>query len=214
MNRLAADIAGLVLAGGRATRLGGGDKPLRILGGKPMLARILERLKPQAGPVAISANGDPARFAEYGLPVLADEGPGGQAGPLSGILSGMAWATTETDCKALLTVAGDTPFFPPDLAARLASAVAVHDNHIVVAASGGRRHPVFALWPVSLETELNDFLSKSATFSVAAFLERQATVSVDFPMASIAGKAIDPFFNVNTPEDLAEAETIVQGENP
>jgi molybdopterin-guanine dinucleotide biosynthesis protein A len=207
------DIAGIVLAGGRATRLGGGDKPLRPLGGRPMLAHILERLGPQVGVVAISANGDPARFAEYGLPVLADDGPSGQAGPLSGILSGMAWAKQEGSSK-VLTVAGDTPFFPRDLAARLAGAVAGKPDHIAVAASGGHRHPVFALWPVGLEGDLSDFLTKSATFSVAAFLERHETVSVDFPIAAIGGKKVDPFFNVNTPEDLAQAEAIVRGEKP
>jgi molybdenum cofactor guanylyltransferase len=207
------DTAAVVLAGGRATRLGGGDKPLRPLAGKPMLAHILERLKPQVAAIAISANGDPARFAEYGLPVLADEGPGAQAGPLAGILSGMAWAKSE-GCNKVLTIAGDTPFFPVDLAARLAAAVAVHDNHIAVAASDRRRHPVFALWPVSLEADLNEFLAGSATLSVSAFLDRHETVSVEFPMLSIAGKTIDPFFNVNTPEDLSEAGAIVQGENP
>jgi molybdopterin-guanine dinucleotide biosynthesis protein A len=147
---VAAEISGVVLAGGRATRLGGGDKPLRPLGGRPMLARILERLKPQVGNIALSANGDPARFAGYGLPVLADEEPAGQAGPLAGILSGMVWAKTQGS-RQMLTVAGDTPFFPLDLAARLAEARAGHADHIAVALSGGRRHPVFALWPVSLE---------------------------------------------------------------
>jgi molybdopterin-guanine dinucleotide biosynthesis protein A len=206
-------IAAIVLAGGRATRLGGGDKPLRILGGKPMLAHILDRLEPQVGSIAISANGDPARFAEYGLPVLADGGPGGQAGPLAGILSGMTWAKA-ANSKKVLTVAGDTPFFPADLSAQLAEAVAGRDDLIAVAASGGRRHPVFALWPVSLQAELSDFLARSATLSVAAFLEQNQTVSVDFPMASAAGKKLDPFFNVNTPEDLSEADAIVRGESP
>jgi molybdenum cofactor guanylyltransferase len=205
-------IAAIVLAGGRATRLGGGDKPLRILGGKPMLAHILDRLEPQVGLIAISANGDPARFAEYGLPVLADEGE--QAGPLSGILAGMVWAKADTRCKTLLTVAGDTPFFPRDLAARLNAAIAERPGHVAVAASGEYRHPVFALWPVSLEADLRDFLAKSATFSVAAFLERHGTVSVDFPMASLGSKTLDPFFNVNMPEDLAEAEAIMRGEDP
>jgi molybdopterin-guanine dinucleotide biosynthesis protein A len=207
------DIAAIVLAGGRATRLGGGDKPLRPLGGRPMLARILERLGPQVGAVAISANGDPERFSDYGLPVLADEGPSGQAGPLSGILSGMAWAKAAGRRK-VLTVAGDTPFFPADLAERLADAVARRPGHIAVAASGGRRHPVFALWPVALEADLSGFLTGSATYSVAAFLERHETTSVDFAAASVGGKTMDPFFNVNTTEDLAEAEAIVRGEKP
>ena len=204
-------IAAIVLAGGQATRLGGGDKPLRILGGKPMLAHILDRLEPQVGTIAISANGDPARFAEYGLPVLADEGR--QAGPLAGVLSGMIWAKAESRSK-VLTVAGDTPFFPLDLAARLSEAVAGHADHVAVAASGGRRHPVFAMWPVSLQAELDGFLARSATFSVAAFLEQHRTTSVDFPMVSVAGKKLDPFFNVNTPEDLAEAEAVMPGGNP
>lgn len=208
-----AGIAGVVLAGGRATRLGGGDKPLRPLGGRPMLARVVERLRPQVGNIALSANGDPARFAEYGLPVLADEGPAGLAGPLAGILSGMAWAKAEGRRK-VLTVAGDTPFFPADLAAQLADAVADREDHIAVAASGGRRHPVFALWPVSLEADLRGFLATSATFSVAAFLERHQTASVDFPMPIAGGTALDPFFNVNTPEDLAQAEAVMRGETP
>ena len=178
-----------------------------------MLVHILERLEPQVGPIAISANGDPDRFAEYGLPVLADEGPAGQAGPLAGILSGMAWAKAEGSRK-VLTVAGDTPFFPTDLAAQLAEALAGREDHVAVAASGGRRHPVFALWPVSLEADLSDFLTESTTYSVAAFLEQQRTVSVDFPMTSVGANTIDPFFNVNTPEDLAQAEAVMRGEKP
>lgn len=206
-----ADIDGMVLAGGRATRLGGGDKPLRELGGRPMLAHILDRLAPQVWAIAISANGDPERFAGYGLPVLADEGPGGQAGPLAGILSGLAWAK-KNGRHRLLTVAGDTPFFPTELAARLAEAVAGRPGHVAVAASGGRRHPVFALWRVELEADLRDFLVRSADLSVAAFLGRHESVSVDFPMTKAGAARIDPFFNVNTPEDLAQAEAIVRGE--
>jgi molybdenum cofactor guanylyltransferase len=205
----AAEIAGIVLAGGRATRLGGGDKPLREIGGRPMLAHVLERLKPQARTLAISANGDPARFAEYGLPVLADEAGAGQAGPLVGILSGMRWAKTAGSRK-LLTVAGDTPFFPIDLAARLGEAVTGAERRIAVATSGGRRHPVFGLWPVSLEPDLAGFLSDSQTFSVSAFLEGHDAVSVDFPILSVGGTALDPFFNVNSPEDLAAAEAIAE----
>ncbi len=203
-------VAGLVLAGGRATRLGGGDKPLRLLGGRPMLARILERLRPQVGQVALSANGDPARFAGFGLPVLPDDGPAGRAGPLAGILSGLQWAKRETDCARLLTVAGDTPFFPTDLAARLSAAPAGPPDRIAVAASGGRRHPVFALWPVSLEEDLKRFLAESGTFSVAAFLDMHDAATVDFPMLQLEGEKADPFFNVNTPQDLAEAEEMVR----
>jgi molybdopterin-guanine dinucleotide biosynthesis protein A len=200
-----------VLAGGRATRLGGGDKPLRKIGGRPMLSHILERLAPQVAKIGISANGDPARFAEYGLPVLADTGPSGQAGPLAGILSALAWANEQGSGK-VLTVAGDTPFFPPDLAEMLARAVVDRSDHVAVASSVGRRHPVFALWPVSLEADLRKFLASSATFSVAAFLERHHTIEADFPMAKLGDSTIDPFFNVNTPEDLAQAEAVMRGE--
>jgi molybdopterin-guanine dinucleotide biosynthesis protein A len=204
-------IAAIVLAGGRATRLGGGDKPLRTLGGRPMLAHILARLRPQVDTIALSANGDPGRFAEYRLPVLADAGR--QSGPLSGILSGMRWADS-AGYGCLLSVAGDTPFFPPDLAMRLGSATAAQPDHIAVASSHGHVHPVFALWPVSLAGELERFLAESASYSVAAFLERHETISVDFAAASVGGKTIDPFFNVNTPQDLAEAEAIVRGQKP
>lgn len=205
--------AAVVLAGGRATRLGGGDKPLRHIAGKPMLAHVLERLRPQVEAIALSANGDPARFSAYGLTVLADDGPGGQAGPLSGILSGMRWAR-EASYGCLLSAAADTPFIPADLAGRLAAAVAGRPDHISVALSGGRMHPVFALWPVSLEGDLARFLASSSTFSVAAFLERHPVKTVDFPLTTAGGKAFDPFFNVNTPEDLARAEAIVQGPRP
>ena len=202
-------IAGLVLAGGRAVRLGGGDKTLRLIGGKPMLSRVLERLAPQVRQIAISANGDPARFAGFGLPVLADNGPAGQAGPLAGILSGLEWAKAETGCNMLLTVAGDTPFFPADFAARLNAAIA-RRNRIAVAASNGRRHPVFALWPVSVGDDLKRFLAESASFSVAAFLGAHDVATVDFPMQQAGDEKADPFFNVNTPQDLAEAEEIAR----
>jgi len=200
--------AGLVLAGGRASRLGGGDKPLRRLGGETILARILGRLQPQCGPLALSANGDPARFAAFGLPVLADEGPAGQAGPLAGILSGLEWARRDTDAASLVTVAGDTPFFPGDLVETLSAAVAGHPDRIAVAASGGRWHPVFALWPVSIADDLRDFLSRSPTFSVAAFLQRHEAVTVTFAMIPSDASPVDPFFNINTRDDLAAAETI------
>jgi molybdopterin-guanine dinucleotide biosynthesis protein A len=202
--------AGVVLAGGRATRLGGGDKPLRQLGARPMLGHVLERLAPQVGRMAISANGDPARFADFGLPVLADEDPSGRAGPLAGILSGLRWARREAGCERLLTVAGDTPFFPADLAARLGAATAGHANRVAVAASAGRRHPVFALWPLSLEADLKRFLAESATFSVSAFLNMHDVAVVDFPMLGSAAGETDPFFNVNTPDDLAEAEQMAR----
>ena len=201
-----AEIAAVVLAGGLATRLGGGDKPLRDIGGRPLLDIVLERLAAQVGRTALSANGDPTRFAAYGLPVLPDEGE--RAGPLSGILAGLVWAK-QTGAGHLLSVASDTPFFPLDLAARLAGAIGEKPG-VAVAASGGRRHPVFALWPVALEPDLRAFMAASATFSVAAFLDRHPTVTVSFPATDIGGESIDPFFNVNAPDDLAAADAIAR----
>lgn len=199
------EIAAFILAGGQGVRLGGGDKPLRTIAGRPMLDHVLERLKGQAVEIAISANGDPQRLAGYGLPVIPDEAAG--AGPLAGILSGMRWARTR-GAGRLLTVAGDTPFLPVDLARRLGE---VDASRIAVAVSGGRRHPVFALWPVALEADLASFLASSGTLSVMAFLEPLEPVTVDFPFSLVGGKPLDPFFNVNTPEDLAQAEAIAAG---
>jgi len=202
---LPGEIAAIILAGGQGIRLGGGDKPLREIAGRPMLDHVLERLEGQAAEIAISANGEPRRLAGYGLPVIPDEAAG--AGPLAGILSGMRWAKS-LGVGRLLTVAGDTPFLPADLALRLGE---VGDSRIAVASSGGRRHPVFALWPVALEADLASFLSSSGTLSVMAFLEPLESVTVDFPFSLVGGKPLDPFFNVNTPEDLVQAAAIAAG---
>jgi len=198
------DIAAVVLAGGLATRMGGGDKPLREIAGRPLLDHVLTRLSAQARRIALSANGDPARFANYSIPVLPDEGE--QAGPLSGILAGMAWAK-QLGATHLLSVAGDTPFFPADLAQRLSK---VDGDAIAVAASSDRRHPVFALWPVGLEDDLRAFLATSPTFSVVAFMGRHTAVTVSFPAIDLGGEQLDPFFNINTPEDLAAADAIAR----
>lgn len=202
-------ISALVLAGGGATRLGGGDKPLRIVGGATILARIIDALRPQVARIAINANGDPTRLAGFGLPIVADETP--SRGPLSGVLAGLEWLAREGGGSRLLTVAGDTPFLPADLAGRLS---AVPPGSIGVARSGGRHHPVFALWPTSVRAGLRKFLETSPTYSVAAFQTICETVEVDFPMRIAAGREVDPFFNVNTPADLAAAEAIAQILNP
>lgn len=202
-----AQTAGVVLAGGQARRLGGGDKPLRTIADRPILDMVLERLRPQVGPVAISANGDPARFAAYDLPVLPDDRPRGQTGPLAGVLSALVWAG-DMAANRVLTVAGDTPFLPRNLAARLGEAAGGH--RIAVAASGGRSHPVFALWPVSLAADLRLFLAESETFSVGAFQKRHPLVTVDFPLLTDE-QSTDPFFNINTPDDLAKANELAKG---
>jgi len=208
MNAAPARFPGVVLAGGQAKRLGGGDKPLRTVGGQPILDKVLDRLRPQVGSLAISANGDPARLAAYGLPVLSDDGPRGQTGPLAGVLSALVWAET-LGATRVLTVAGDTPFLPRDLTERLGEAAGAHADRIAVASSWGRRHPVFALWPVSVAVELRLFLAESETFSVAVFQKRHSTVSVDFPV--LAGEPhTDPFFNINTPDDLAKANELAK----
>ena len=209
----AAEIAGLVLAGGGSTRLGGGDKTLLSLDGEPMMSVIIARLTPQVENIAISANGDPERFARYGVPVLADD-PAGSAGPLSGVLSGMRWAASCTGCSRILTVAGDTPFFPDDLATRLREAVQGFPEQVAVAASGGRKHPVFALWPVGLAEKLARFLADGTTYKVNAFLETLDAATVEFPPIPTTDGAVDPFFNVNTPDDLAQAQAIYRRLQP
>jgi len=151
------DIAGIILAGGLSRRMGGGDKTLLALGGRPLLDHVVARLTPQVGSLALNANGDPARFAASGLSVLADTVEG-HAGPLAGILTGLEWAAANTASEALVTAAGDTPFLPADLVATLVAAAAGRPGSIAVASSGGRRHPTFALWPLGLRQALRRFL--------------------------------------------------------
>jgi molybdopterin-guanine dinucleotide biosynthesis protein A len=195
----------VILAGGLATRMGGGDKVMRLLAGRPMLAHIVDRLKVQAGPIVLNANGDPARFEVLGLPVIADT-VAGSVGPLAGVLAGMEWVSATGSSDHLISVAGDTPFFPPDLTRRLASAAC--GDTIAVASCRGRLHPAFALWPLALRDELIRFLSDGASFRVTDFIEQNKHMIVEFPIGSTGGRSIDPFFNVNTPDDLQTAEAI------
>ena len=184
--------AALILAGGRASRMGGGDKPLLELAGSSMIARIIAAI--DAGPIAISANGDPARFAAFGLPVLADGVLAGE-GPLAGVLAGLEWAVG-LGADVLLTVPGDTPFIPKGLAAALSPAPAC-------AASGGRVHPLVALWPVGCRGELRRLLSVPGRRDVAHFAQSIGMRRVDFPVVKW-----DAFMNVNTPDDLTAARAI------
>lgn len=194
------DVAGIVLAGGKARRMGGGDKVLREVAGRPMIAHAIERLRAQVGVLAINANGDPARFAALGLPVVADTVEG-YAGPLAGVLAGMRWAQANAkSCRFLASVAGDTPFFPADLVVRLRGEA--DDRTIALASSGGRAHPVFGLWPLALADDLEKFLRTGETGKVLAFVDRHRRADVDFTATP------DPFFNVNTPEDLARADAL------
>lgn len=206
---MTSDIAGIILAGGLSRRMGGGDKPLRPLAGRSLLDHVATRLAPQVGALAINANGDPARLSSFGLPVAPDTIEG-FAGPLAGILAGLEWAATNTSAKRVASVAGDTPFFPQDLVRRLLEATSDETPAIAVATSGGRTHPTFALWPVDLAAALRAALVEAGERRVTAFIARHAHVEVDFAFPHVAGLDYDPFFNINTPQDLAGAERLAQ----
>jgi molybdopterin-guanine dinucleotide biosynthesis protein A len=197
-------VLGVLLAGGRARRMGGGDKCLRPLGGRPLLAQVIDRAAPQVRALLLNANGDPARFAAFGLPVASDVVEG-FAGPLAGVLTGMEWARAERpDCPWIATVATDTPFFPEDLVGRLLAAVEREGAELACAASGGRSHPVFGLWPVGLAGHLRRAMLAEGVRKVDVWTARYRVAMVDFPTTPL-----DPFFNTNRPEDLAEAERLL-----
>jgi len=206
--RWASLTVGCVLAGGLSRRMGGGDKSLRELGGRPMLGRVIDRLRPQVGAVVINANGDPARFTGFDAPVHADPVPG-FAGPLAGVLAGMRWAEIHRpQAHWVVTVATDTPFFPENLVARLVGAAGHHDTMIALAKSGDRVHPVFGLWPVALADDLEAAIRDEDLRKVLVWVHRHPHVEVIFTGPVIDGTEIDPFFNVNTPEDMDVAETL------
>jgi len=198
-------VVGVLLAGGLARRMGGGDKCLRPLGDRPILAQVIERARPQVAALVLNANGDPARFAGFDLPVVADVVEG-FAGPLAGVLTGMDWATSHRpDCPWIVTVATDTPFFPTDLVARMLAAVEHAGADLACAMSGGRAHPVFGLWPVRLADALRAAMVEEGIRKVDVWTARHRLVEVTF-----AVDPIDPFFNTNRPEDLAEAERLLR----
>lgn len=198
---------GVILAGGLSRRMGGIEKSLLQLSGKPLIEHIRDRLAPQVGAMVISANGDPARFSRLGLPVISDTIPG-NAGPLAGILAAMAWSReNHPETTHVLSVAADTPFFPLDLRERLANDAA--PGRIAVAASGGRTHPVFALWPVGLERDLAAWLV-AGNRKVMGFVLCHSWRAVDFPDRETRTGQIDPFYNINTPENLARAAQLVE----
>lgn len=197
-------IAGVLLAGGLARRMGGGDKCLRLLAGAPILDHVLDRVRPQVGPLVLNANGDPARFAAYALPTIADV-IDGYAGPLAGILTGMEWAAEQApECAWLASFATDAPFLPGDLVARLLAAIEDEGAEMARAASNGRAHPVFALWPVALRSALRRALVEEDMRKIDAWTARYKVATVEF-----AAAPLDPFFNANRPEDFAEAERLM-----
>jgi len=196
-------IAGIVLAGGQSRRMGGGDKCLRLLAGRPILAHIIARARPQVMALALNANGEAARFAAFGLPVVADS-IADFAGPLAGVLAGLDWAAaTQPQCSHVASFAGDAPFFPLDLVERLRAALEDGRHDLACAASAGRAHPVFGLWPVALREDLRRALAVEAVHKVDVWTARHRLATVEF-----AAAPIDPFFNANRPEDLAEAERL------
>lgn len=197
------EIAGVILAGGRATRMGGGDKGLRVVRGRRLIDHVIGRLGPQCGRLAINANGDPARFAEFGLPVLPDSLPD-HPGPLAGVLAGLDWAAEE-GAPAIVTAAADTPFFPRDLLARLGRAAGA--SGLALAASRDedgalRRHPTFGLWPVALREDLRAAL-EGGLRKIVLWTDAHGAGLAKFP-----SDPFDPFFNVNRPEDIAQAERL------
>lgn len=194
---------GLLLAGGLARRMGGGDKPLRMIAGRTILAHVIERLVPQCESLLVNANGDPARFADYGLPVVADSVPD-FAGPLAGILAGLDWmADNRPELDWLVSVAADTPFIPSDLVARLHEAREGQGVPLACAASGGWTHPVIGLWPVSLRADLRHALIVEDERKIDRWTARHGCASAQWPV-----DPVDPFFNANKPDDLAEAERL------
>jgi len=206
-------VVGLVLAGGLATRMGGGDKCLLPLAGRPILAHLVERLRPQVRRIVLNANGDLARFAAFGLPVVGDP-IDDHPGPLAGVLAGLEWAAAKApDCPWVLSVPGDGPFLPRDLVSRLLVAAGAGAGagagegagaDVVSVSSAGNRNPVVALWRVTLAKPLRRALVEEKLSKVDSFAARHGLALVDWP-----DRPVDPFFNANSREDLEEAERLL-----
>lgn len=198
-------VAGVLLAGGLSRRMGGGDKCLRALGGKPILAHIIERAAPQVDKLVLNANGDPARFKGFGLPVAADVVEG-YAGPLAGVLTGLDWAAANAPgARWLASFACDAPFFPMDMVERMLAAAEAAGADMSCAVTHGRSHPVFGLWPLALRDDLRRAMLEEEMRKVDLWTARYKLVEVDFPDVDTAKGPLDPFFNTNRPEDLEEA---------
>jgi molybdopterin-guanine dinucleotide biosynthesis protein A len=204
-------VVGVVLSGGRSSRMGGGDKCLLRLGGEPVLARILHRLRPQVVEIVINANGDPSRFADFGLPVIEDS-IAGLAGPLAGVHAGLQWAKAHASgVRSVVTIASDTPFFPSDLVQRFLSALE-DDPALAVASSSEGLHPVVGLWPVSIAPQIEESIHRGMR-KASAFIKEQGAIEVFFEPARIGEKLVDPFFNINRPEDLENANVLLRGDS-
>ncbi len=195
---------GVLLAGGLARRMGGGDKPLKTIAGRTILERALERLAPQCDGLILNANGDPARFARLGLPVVPDDVPG-FAGPLAGILAALDWTAAHRSGVAwVASAAADSPFLPRDFIARLHAARLAAGVPLACAESGGRAHPTNGLWPVALRDDLRRALVVEDVRKIDRWTARHGVAHADW-----TAEPIDPFFNANTAEDIEEAERLV-----
>ena len=193
----------VVLAGGLGRRMGGGDKPMREIGGRAILDHVVERLEPQCDGLLLNANGDPERFARFGLPVVADT-VAGYPGPLAGILAALEWtAQNRPGVEWVVSAAGDCPFLPRDLVARLQRARQAEGADLAVAASGGQAHPVIGLWKVALRDDLRRALVEEDLRKIDRWTVRYRLATVSWP-----GEPVDPFFNANTVDDLHEAERL------
>ena len=205
-------VVGVILAGGKSSRMGGGDKCLLPLGDRPLLSHVLDRLRPQVTDVILNANGDPSRFAKLGIPVIADTVEG-LAGPLAGVHTGIEWVKANAPgADFIVTVASDTPFIPFDLVQRFVAELKEHPT-LLVAASAEGVHPVVGLWPVELAAQLEDSLARGMR-KAGAWTKQHGALEVFFAPIEVGGRAIDPFFNINRPEDLAEADALLRADAP
>lgn len=201
---IARPVNGVILAGGLARRMGGGDKPLRMIGDRTILDRVIDCVVPQVEHLIINANGDAARFAQWPLPVVPDS-IDGFAGPLAGVLAALDWsAAHHPQITHVLSVAADCPFLPGDLALRLWDAMQAHGAMLAVAASNGQAHPVIGLWAVSLRDDLRRALVEENLRKIDRWTARYRLVQVSW-----SAGLVDPFFNANTPEDLALAQQLI-----
>jgi molybdopterin-guanine dinucleotide biosynthesis protein A len=201
-------VVGVILSGGRSSRMGGGDKCLLQLAGQHMLTRIVDRLMPQVSEVIINANEDPLRFADFGLPVIADSIVG-LAGPLAGVHAGLEWVKANTPrVRYIATVPSDTPFFPPDLVRSFLSEASSYPA-LLVAASREGVHPVVGLWPVAMVPQIEDAL-RVGMLKVGAFIKEHSATEVFFAPVRIGARLVDPFYNINRPEDLTYAEALLR----
>ena len=196
---------GVILAGGLARRMGGGDKTMRAIAGRPILDHVTERLAPQCASLILNANGDPSRFGLWGLPVVPDDLPD-FAGPLAGVLAALDWtALHHPAIEWVVSVAADCPFLPRDLVARMQTDRAAMQAELAVAASGDQSHPVVGLWKVSLRDELRHALVVEECRKIDRWTARYRLVTTQWPVTPV-----DPFFNANTPDDVAEAEALAR----